>query len=61
MPSPTAFGQVSVDEGNDIIEVILQHADKLARRGDTAPQCGGHPAFEELLRRGTIAVIPEAL
>ena len=34
------IGQFSVDEGNVIIEVISQ--------------CGGHPAFEDLLRRGTM-------
>lgn len=55
------IGQVSIDESEDVLEVISQCADKLAQRGNTASQRGSYPAFEELLRRGAIAVIPEVL
>jgi len=55
------IGQVSVDKGKDVLEVISQCANKLAQRGNAASQGTGYPAFEELLCRGTIAVIPEVL
>ncbi len=55
------IGQVSVDKGKDVLEVISQCADKLAQRGNAASQGTGYPMFEELLCRGTIAVIPEVL
>ena len=58
-PLTDGIGEVPVGEGDDVIEVISQRADELAQRGDTATQCGGHPAFEELLCRGTIAIIPD--
>ena len=54
-------GEVSVDEGQDVIEVIAQGCDELAQRRDTAAQCGGDPASEELLRRAPVGVIPEVL
>lgn len=56
-----SIGQISVNEGKDILEVISQRSDKLTQRGNTAAQGSGYPAFEELLCRGTIAVIPEVL
>ena len=52
-------GKVSVDEGEDVIEVIAQGCDELAQRRDTAAQCGGDPAPEELLRRAPVGIIPE--
>ena len=55
------IGQVSVNEGQDVREVSAQCADELTQRGDPAPQGGGHPACEELCRRGTVAVVPEVL
>ena len=55
------IGQISVNEGKDVLEVISQGADKLTQRGNTAAQGSGNPAFEELLCRGTVAVIPEVL
>jgi hypothetical protein len=54
-------GEVSVDEGQDFIEVIAQGCDELAQRRDTAAQCGRDPASGELLRRATVGVIPEVL
>ena len=54
-------GKVSVDEGEDVIEVIAQGCDELAQRRDTAAQCGGDPAPEELLRRAPVGIIPEVL
>jgi len=53
------IGQLPVGEGDDVIEVISQCVDELAQRGDTTTQRGGHPAFEKLLRRGRIAIIPD--
>ncbi len=53
------IGQVPVGEGDDVIEVISYRTDELAQRGNTTTQRGGYPAFEELLRRGTITIIPD--
>ncbi len=41
--------------------MVSQGIDELAQRGNAASQRGGYPTFEELLRRGSIAVIPEVL
>ncbi len=37
------IGQVSVDKGKDVLEVISQCADKLAQRGNAAWQGTGYP------------------
>jgi len=58
---PDGVGQIPVDIGENILEVVSQGSDKLTQRGNAASQGSGRPSFEELLRRAAVAVIPEVL
>lgn len=52
-------GQGAFDEGNDIVIVVPQGADEGSKRWQAASEGGGHPALEEGLGAGEIAVAPE--